>query len=68
MMSMPSVESEGAHEVFFEFTSVGSAVKVAAIDSETGVEIAVMGPATASQADLQRLALGKLKVRLARGQ
>jgi hypothetical protein len=51
-------------EVLFEFTVVGSVVKVAAIDSETGIEVSVMGPAHASRADLQRLALGKLKSRL----
>jgi hypothetical protein len=53
-------------EVYFEFTPVGAVVKVAAIDSMTGIEVAVMGPASASQADLERLALQKLKARLAR--
>ncbi|MBM3528794.1 MAG: serine hydroxymethyltransferase [Alphaproteobacteria bacterium] len=55
-------------EVYFEFTSVGKAVKVTAIDSKTATEVTVMGPATASQADLERLALQKLKARLAREQ
>ena len=54
------------HEVYFEFTAVGSAVKVAAIDAETGLEVAVMGPACAARADLERLALQKLKARLAK--
>ena len=55
----------GEHpEVLFEFTVVGAVVKVAAIDSVTGIEVSVMGPAHASQADLQRLALAKLKSRL----
>ena len=53
-------------EVYFEFTAVGSAVKVAAIDAETGLEVAVMGPASAARADLERLALQKLKARLAK--
>ena len=53
-------------EVYFEFTSVGAVMKVAAIDSVTGIEVIVMGPASASQADLERLALQKLKARLAR--
>jgi hypothetical protein len=60
-------EDEGRREVYFEFTSVGSAVRVAAIDSATGIEVAVMGPARAARADLERLALQKLKARLARG-
>ena len=50
--------------VYFEFTAVGTSVKVAAIDAATGIEVSVVGPARASQADLQRLALQKLKARL----
>jgi len=53
-------------EVFFEFIAIGSTVKVVAIDSATGTEVTVMGPAGAAQSDLERLALGKLKARLAR--
>ncbi len=58
---------EGAdREVYFEFTVVGNAVKVTAIDSVTGIEVSTMGPANASQADLQQLAVQKLKARLRR--
>jgi hypothetical protein len=53
-------------DVYFEFTVVGAAVRVSAIDSATGIEVVAMGQASASQADLQQLALGKLKARLAR--
>ena len=53
-------------DVYFEFTSIGSAVRVAAIDSESGAEVVVMGPANASTADLQRLALTKLRAALLR--
>ncbi|HWV51291.1 DUF6898 family protein [Pseudorhodoplanes sp.] len=53
-------------EVLFEFTAVGSVMKVAAIDAETGVEVTVMGPVHASRADLQKLALAKLRRRLER--
>jgi Domain of unknown function (DUF6898) len=53
-------------EVYFEFTSLGSSVRVAAIDAATGIETVVVGPASASAADLERLALAKLKARLAR--
>jgi hypothetical protein len=59
--------AEGSREVFFEFTAIGSAVKVVAIDAATGTEVSVIGPASAAQADLEQLALGKLKARLARG-
>ena len=51
-------------EVYFEFTPSGRTVKVAAIDAATGTEVIVIGPASAAQADLQRLALQKLKARL----
>ena len=51
-------------EVYFEFTVVGATVRVAAIDAQTGTEVIVMGPASASRADLERLALAKLKARL----
>ena len=57
----------GPREVLFEFTAIGSVVKVAAIDADTGIEVSVMGPASAAQSDLQKLALAKLKTRLARG-
>lgn len=36
-------------------------MKVAAIDAETGAEAFVLGPLTASQADLQTLAISKLR-------
>jgi hypothetical protein len=51
-------------EVYFEITAIGRNVKVAAIDGGTGTEVVVMGPASASQAQLQQLALAKLKARL----
>ena len=53
-------------EVYFEMTRVGGAVRVAAIDGATGIEVTIMGPASALQSDLQQLALAKLKVRLAK--
>ena len=53
-------------EVYFEFTAIGAAVKVVAIDAASGVEVSVVGPASAAKADLERLALQKLKARLAR--
>ena len=53
--------------VYFEFTPIGISVKVAAIDAATGIEVSVIGPARASQADLQQLALQKLKARLKAG-
>ncbi|MCX7311005.1 MAG: serine hydroxymethyltransferase [Hyphomicrobiales bacterium] len=57
---------QGGHEVYFEFVAIGNVVKVTAIDSATGIEVSAMGPASAAQADLQQLALRKLKARLKR--
>lgn len=54
-------------EVYFEFTPIGQVVRVAAVCAETGVEVIVMGPATARRRDLERLALRKLEWRLAQG-
>ncbi len=59
-------DRESPSEVLFEFTPVGAVVRVAAIDAATGIEVTVMGPVTAARSDLERLALRKLKARLAR--
>jgi Domain of unknown function (DUF6898) len=58
--------TDGSREVYFEFTAIGGSVKVVAIDATTGTEVTVIGPANAAQSDLQRLALGKLKLKLAK--
>ena len=55
-------------EVYFEFIAIGTSVKVTAIDSLTAIEVSIMGPASAAQADLEQLALQKLKARLKREQ
>jgi hypothetical protein len=54
-------------EVFFEFTAIGRSVKVSAIDAASGVEVSIVAPATLSRAEMQRLALRKLRARLAGG-
>jgi hypothetical protein len=63
---MADRSSGGPGEVLFEFTVIGSTVRVAALDAATGIEVTVMGPASAARADMVRLALAKLRVRLAR--
>ncbi|MPZ38380.1 MAG: serine hydroxymethyltransferase [Rhizobiales bacterium] len=60
---MNGIGSSG-DDVYFEFVAIGRNVKVSAIDAATGTEVSIMGPATASQPDLQRLALQKLMARL----
>lgn len=51
-------------EIYIEFVEVGGQVKVSAIDAATGVEVSAFGPTSASQQDLERLAVRKLKRRL----
>ena len=53
-------------EVYFEITLVGAPAKVAAIDGASGVEVMVLGPAHAAETELKRLAVAKLRARLAR--
>jgi hypothetical protein len=52
-------------QVYFEFTQIGGQMRVAAIDAATGVEVIVITPVTASQLQMQNLALAKLRRRLA---
>jgi hypothetical protein len=54
-----------AGEVLFEFTQVGQQMRVAAIDSATGTEVVIIAPVTATQLQMQSLALAKLRKKLA---
>ncbi|RYE11285.1 MAG: serine hydroxymethyltransferase [Hyphomicrobiales bacterium] len=54
-----------AGQVYFEFTQLGPQMRVAAIDGATGIEVIVIAPLTATQSQMQNLALAKLKRRLA---
>jgi hypothetical protein len=47
-------------EVFVEFIVHGAVVKATAIDSKTGIEASIVGPATAPRAALQAAAIRKL--------
>ena len=58
--------SSGA-EVFFEFTQLGGQMRVAAIDAKTGIEVVIVAPVTATQHQMQTIALAKLKRRLEQG-
>jgi translation initiation factor 1 (eIF-1/SUI1) len=54
-------------EVYFEFTQLGGQVRIAAIDAKTGTEVVVIAPLTATQVQMQNLALAKLKRRMEQG-
>ena len=62
----PSDASGDPREILFEFTAIGRSVKVVAIHALSGVEVSVLGPASAARSDLERLALQKLLARLGR--
>ena len=64
---MSGRDDDATREIYFEFTTLGRSVKVSAIDAATGLEVSIVGPATASKADLERLALQKLLARLKAG-
>ncbi|GEM_PF-457165 len=51
----------GIDEVIFEFVSQGAYVKVTAMHPKTLTEVVAVGAASASEADLKRLALRKLE-------
>lgn len=52
--------------VLLEFRRVGNAVKVSAIDQNTGTEISIVGPYTAGKTELTRTAIQKLKYVMAK--
>lgn len=53
-------------EVFVEFRRIGNAVKVSVVDSESLVEVSVMGAASTPAALLERVAVRKLAYVLAK--
>ena len=57
---LPLKKEIGGREVILEFQRVGDYVKVSAMDVETLIEASIVGAASASQAELERLALKKL--------
>lgn len=58
-------DSAGArNEIYIEYKQVGQAMKVTAIDAETGMEVVIMGPASAAQTHLQKIAVQKLEMQL----
>lgn len=54
-------------EVLFEFRQLGAQMRVAAIHADTGTEVVVIAPATATQIQMKSLALAKLRAKMAAG-
>ena len=53
-------------EIIFEFQRVGGYVKVSAVDTQTSAEVSIVGPPSAGQVQLERLAAQKLEYVLKR--
>jgi len=53
-------------EVYIEHQKIGKLVKVSAIHAETAIEVSIQGPASASQRELETIAINKLKYVLAK--
>jgi len=49
-----------------EFIRIGNSVKVSAIDPKTGAEVSTIGPANASEAQLAKAAVAKLRYVMAK--
>jgi hypothetical protein len=64
MAGGPGSKAAGPNDVYFEFTQIGGQMRVAAIDAKTGIEVIVIAPVTATQIQMQNIALAKLKRRL----
>ena len=57
---MASSDFEGLEEVLIEFVPMGKSVKVSAVDPRSGLEVPIVGPASASSTELKRNAMAKL--------
>ena len=62
----PSPPRRASGEVIVEFIQQGGFLRCAAVDVDTGVEASAIGPVSAGEAALERIALGKLKRALAK--
>lgn len=49
------------HGVIFEFISIGSYVRVAAIDTRSGTEVSIVGDPRRGEVALRRVAMRKLE-------
>lgn len=63
---MARVRTPSGREILIEIVAVGAFAKVSAIDSMTGTEVSITGPASASRASLEAAAVKKLEYVLGR--
>ena len=58
---MTRARTGAGREVLIEIVKIGAYAKVSAIDSATGTEVSIMGPAAAEPATLEAAAIAKLE-------
>ena len=63
----PAWRTRSAH-TWLEFRRVGNYIKVSAINPVTNTEVSIVGAASATQAELERIAVNKLKYVLAKNE
>lgn len=54
-------EGRDGREIYLEFVACGGQIKATAIDSVTGIEATIFGPAATPRAVLERNAVAKLE-------
>ncbi len=59
--------SEGSGEILLEFVRIGAQLRVSAIDAKTGIEVVIVAPANAPRSQIEKVAVAKLKRKLASG-
>ncbi|VAW25100.1 hypothetical protein MNBD_ALPHA11-2183 [hydrothermal vent metagenome] len=68
MKKQDNQRQDEQREIYFEFISMGKQIRVAAIDPDSGAEVVIIAPASASQLDMQRIATAKLIRKMERDQ
>jgi len=58
---MARTRGQDDREIFIEIVTAGTFAKVSAIDSETGTEVSITGPANADRSTLEAAAVQKLE-------
>ena len=58
--------ADDSDAVYFEHVRLGNSIKVSAVHAATGLEVSIVGPASATQTSLEALALRKLEAALER--
>ena len=58
---MVRLRGQSDREIFIEIVTLGAYAKVSAIDSETGTEVSITGPANADRSSLEAAAVAKLE-------